>query len=780
MPLYIYHGYTGAGQGKEGYFKFARISITREYMNSAIQLTVIQRQLNKPTNLYLRFTNASTVADTVVGHWICDNDNWNGYYIAKNSDGVYDLYAKKADAWDTLCCVNFKKSQYAFSKLNVSFLDEFVETLPKGYITAEFENIASKLNATHTINGTVFNGTKDITTNKWGVSRNLTIGNAVKKADGSADVTYSLTEIGAAAANHSHDYLPLTGGNMTGVINSNVLSNTYLQGNRGIAIINSSTPSGSYTMLAKMNSTNGYFTHGSWQDKYVICYTAKSTVNAGINDTTYSASLLNEAGQSNFPMGVNIGTSNTFPSTSAYSIISGQHVNMTHSTSCICVGNSCTVAGSNTSATFGNSNKNCAPQSIAAGNLLTVGVEGNTQAGFRTAVFGGSNSVGIKAGAYGIGDIVGGYGNSVNLNESVVAGNNNNFGIAQQGSGGCFISGSKNSCAPDKNVSGSVIAGFENYVDTIANSIVIGGNNVVGAAAYCGCIGNLCTVNNINQFVSGYKSMTAGIGSVAFGNQIYSHGMYGFGCGQYNAPMDDYFFTVGCGTSDTTRANAFRVSRGGYCYAKGTFSNGGADYAELLEWEDGNPYEEDRRGLFVALKGKKIVIADSAAENIIGVISGNPAMLGNNYSDTWKDQYLTDLWGKVILSEQLVAEEIITEKYVEEDIETGEMKEKTRVIAVIPEHREMLPMVNPEYDSTKKYMPREERPEWGAVGMLGQLIVIDDGTCQVGSYCTIAKGGTGTAIEQKANLSKTLPANKKDGWYVMERINADHILILFK
>ena len=31
------------------------------------------------------------------------------------------------------------------------------------------------------------------------------------------------------------------------------------------------------------------------------------------------------------------------------------------------------------------------------------------------------------------------------------------------------------------------------------------------------------------------------------------------------------------------------------------------------------------------------------------------------------------------------------------------------------------PKINPEYDEIKKYIPREKRPEWNCVGLLGQI-----------------------------------------------------------
>lgn len=77
----------------------------------------------------------------------------------------------------------------------------------------------TKLITARSINGTNFDGTGNITTATWGTARNITIGNTKKSVNGSADVSWSLSEIGAAAASHSHSYLPLNGGTLTGALN---------------------------------------------------------------------------------------------------------------------------------------------------------------------------------------------------------------------------------------------------------------------------------------------------------------------------------------------------------------------------------------------------------------------------------------------------------------------------------------------------------------------------------------------------------------------------------
>lgn len=55
---------------------------------------------------------------------------------------------------------------------------------------------ATTLATSRTINGTSFNGSANITTALWGTSRNITIGNTTKAVNGSANVSWSLAEIG--------------------------------------------------------------------------------------------------------------------------------------------------------------------------------------------------------------------------------------------------------------------------------------------------------------------------------------------------------------------------------------------------------------------------------------------------------------------------------------------------------------------------------------------------------------------------------------------------------
>ena len=100
-----------------------------------------------------------------------------------------------------------------------------------------------------------------------------------------------------------------------------------------------------------------------------------------------------------------------------------------------------------------------------------------------------------------------------------------------------------------------------------------------------------------------------------------------------------------------------------------------------------------------------------------------------------------------------------------EDVEIPEtIDDKTG--ETIPAHTVKRFKVNPDYDSTQEYVSREFRPEWSPVGMLGQVVAVDDGGCQVNGYCRPGADGIATAADT--------------GYRVMARIDNTHIKILVK
>ena len=165
-----------------------------------------------------------------------------------------------------------------------------------GVLSADggFAGNASTVNG-HTVNADVPANAKFTDTNTWrGIQNNLT-------SDSTTDCLSAAQ--GKALANGSardNTKLSLTGGTITGTIISSLATNTYLNGNKGVAIINSTASAGIYTMLAKMNSADGYFTQGVYGKKYLLQYTTKSTVDSNSNSVTKSITLLDEDGSSSF------------------------------------------------------------------------------------------------------------------------------------------------------------------------------------------------------------------------------------------------------------------------------------------------------------------------------------------------------------------------------------------------------------------------------------------------------------------------------------------------
>lgn len=229
------------------------------------------------------------------------------------------------------------------------------------------------------------------------------------------------------------------------------------------------------------------------------------------------------------------------------------------------------------------------------------------------------------------------------------------------------------------------------------------------------------------------------------------------GSGNVEKPSNQGLFMVGKGTS-SYRANCFRVEQAGV-YASGNYNASGADYAELFEWADGNPEAEDRAGRFVTLSGDKIRLAGQEDDYILGIVSGNPSVVGDVYDDQWQGMYLYDIFGRPLWEDVEVPAETVERPDPEHPGETI-----TEVI--MPARTERRQKLNPDYDGTQQYIPRSERPEWDAVGMLGKLVAVDDGTCTVDGWAAVGVGGIATASTERTK------------YRVMQRLDETHVRIM--
>ncbi len=98
------------------------------------------------------------------------------------------------------------KATDVLSALLGNDLNERLKKVEAGALTAVDWSIITSI---PTINGTSLKGSSVVTA-KWGTERMLTIGQTAKSVDGSENVAWSLVEIGAAAAAHTHVWKDIT------------------------------------------------------------------------------------------------------------------------------------------------------------------------------------------------------------------------------------------------------------------------------------------------------------------------------------------------------------------------------------------------------------------------------------------------------------------------------------------------------------------------------------------------------------------------------------------
>ena len=238
------------------------------------------------------------------------------------------------------------------------------------------------------------------------------------------------------------------------------------------------------------------------------------------------------------------------------------------------------------------------------------------------------------------------------------------------------------------------------------------------------------TTANFRQTVVGYQNKTKGTADSYTANSGY--------------------FIVGSASVSggvVSPANCFRATESN-TYGL-TYNSSGADYAEMFEWKDGNKKNEDRIGKFVTLDGDKIKLATDQDDYILGVVSGNPSIIGDSHDDQWAGMFEKDMYGRPIYEKVTIPEE---------------KDEEGNIIS--PETINDQLKVSDKYKNDEEYIPRSKRPEWTAIGLLGKLICIDDGTAEINGYVRPNENSIATHSEEKTK------------YRVMKRIDETHIQIM--
>lgn len=276
------------------------------------------------------------------------------------------------------------------------------------------------------------------------------------------------------------------------------------------------------------------------------------------------------------------------------------------------------------------------------------------------------------------------------------------------------------------------VNGINNMLEGVASSIVVGTLNIVKGDKTKDQMAKYNAVFGYHNDVLNYDGcLVAGVWNDASADNQTVIGINAKSTYK-SSENASILFNIGNGLEEDdtlTQNSAMQVDFSGNVYAGGAYKTNGADYAEYFEWLDGNTKNQDRVGLFVTLDGDKIKLANKG-DYILGVISANPSIVGNSAELDWHDKYKTDVYGRLIYDES---------------------------------HNLIL---NENYNDTLEYIPRGARKEYSKVGLLGQLVVQDDGTCKINGYCTASANGVATKSDS--------------GYRVIKRIDETHIKIILK
>ena len=212
--------------------------------------------------------------------------------------------------------------------------------------------------------------------------------------------------------------------------------------------------------------------------------------------------------------------------------------------------------------------------------------------------------------------------------------------------------------------------------------------------------------------VPGYGINVAADGSLSFSDYGYSGGGGTDGVlarhnGNAYFSVDDHFRIRDNANNNENKKFDFDTNAG-HAGADGNWNSNNFDFAEMLEWSDGNPNAEDRIGYSVAVDGLtgKIKIAEEG-DVPIGIVSGTASFVANAGEIQWVGRSKRDEWGRFVYEPAVTVDDEGNEVPLLDD----EGNQRTKVA------------VNPDWDESRyeSYVPRSKRPEWACIGVIGQV-----------------------------------------------------------
>ena len=167
--------------------------------------------------------------------------------------------------------------------------DLYVDGVISGVLTGN-ASTATKLQTARKINGMVFDGTQDITTNWWGTARNFYINDYSSTNKGPA-----VSVNGAGDANLK---LPET---IKATIKSDLTAGTWVEAVKGSSMINSLKSAGDFHPMLSAKTTNGGMTLAFYNNSLQTGYITKANCDSNTNALSSNVVLADESGNGNWP-----------------------------------------------------------------------------------------------------------------------------------------------------------------------------------------------------------------------------------------------------------------------------------------------------------------------------------------------------------------------------------------------------------------------------------------------------------------------------------------------
>ena len=212
----------------------------------------------------------------------------------------------------------------------------------------------------------------------------------------------------------------------------------------------------------------------------------------------------------------------------------------------------------------------------------------------------------------------------------------------------------------------------------------------------------------------------------------------------------------------------------GHIEHDGTISTPAADYAEMFATDGEIPAGR----LVKMIDGGGVALASAAGDEILGITSAAPTVLGNAAPLGWGGRYAVNDFGEYIVddfdlvkwSSQITDDgEVLVEAY---DGLVSKAIDRDKWPADAVEYTLKGRRENPDYDPTQTYVPRKDRPaEWAKVGLLGQLRLAVTKDVKPGDAIKGSAGGVGAPATTSTGrgvrvMSIVKPYDKKAGYGV--------------